>query len=156
MRDALFDIWQLRVEGSVFLDLFAGTGAVGLEAASRGAARVVLVELHPRASSRIRESIEKLAADNVSFSCASLPEGLREIPRPESGFDLVFIDPPYRFRAYGRVLAELLELLAENALVAVEHASTTSLDEIPRELTVLGTRQYGDQALTFLSRTSSS
>ena len=106
VREALFSIWQERLPGARFLDLFAGSGAVGLEALSRGAASVLFVEGDPGALRELERSSQLFPPDRARRWRTRLPAGLGELAeraRREWGpFDLVFADPPYTFTAHAR------------------------------------------------------
>ena len=93
VRETLFNWLGQDLEGWRCLDAFAGSGALGLEAASRGAARVLLVERDPVVAAQLREIAQRLRADCVEVSCADALALLRQLP--PGCFDLVFVDPPY-------------------------------------------------------------
>lgn len=132
------------------LDLFAGTGAIGFEAASRGAARVVAVEADRAIAQTIEAAAEQLGVtDVVSIVAAPVDRALYRIEGP---FDLVYLDPPYASDVPLHVLRLLRErhLLAPEAIVVYEHAARRILPEIPG---YRSTREevYGDVALAFLT-----
>ena len=103
VREALFSIWQGELPESRFLDLFAGSGAVGLEALGRGASAVVLVEGDPRVERAADVNAGSLAAARaVRGYRMRLPAGLAVLREREAPFDLVFADPPVRFPEAGR------------------------------------------------------
>lgn len=107
VRETLFNWLAPTLEGSRCLDLFAGTGALGLEAASRGAAQVCLVERDARALAVLRADVELLGADDtVRVVAADALEWLRS--PPSAPFDLVFLDPPYDAGLLAPALAALL------------------------------------------------
>lgn len=107
VRETLFNWLAPVIEGSRCLDLFAGTGALGLEAASRGAAHVSLVERDPRALAVLRANVGLLAAgDTVQVVAADALPWLRS--PPSAPFDLVFLDPPYDAGLLAPALAALL------------------------------------------------
>lgn len=154
VREALFSIWGDRVRGATVLDLFAASGAVGLEAASRGARRVVCVESDARAMRTLAANIESTAAalgkGLVAGRHLSLPLGLgRLLDSGESPFDLVFADPPYDFSEYPRLLERLPPLLAEDGEAVVEHSSRAPLPERAGSLSRTAERRYGETALSF-------
>ena len=122
VRETLFNWLQPEIHGRRCADLFAGTGVLGFEAASRGARSVTLVEKSPRLAAMLRESQEMLAAGQVSVVNADALEWLAGQP-PES-LDLVFVDPPFDSDLAGRALAGLADsaCLAPGALVYLEHA----------------------------------
>jgi len=150
LREALFDIWQDRIAGARFLDLFAGSGAVGLEAFSRGADSVVFVESDREASRRLRSVCAELAPDTSTVIQANLPEELDRVKRTVgSGFDLIFADPPYDFDAYGELLASLADSLEMGGEVAVEHSVRMELPGSPEGLTRQTIRDYGENRISF-------
>jgi 16S rRNA (guanine966-N2)-methyltransferase len=154
-REALFDILEHGappVRGARFLDLFCGTGAIGLEACSRGAAEVVLVE-HDRAAL-------KLAQANIARVGA--PANLRLLARDASRlgvapypFDLIFLDPPYRSALVSPTLETLAQggWLAANARVVLELGATEDLD-LPAGYTLERERRYGSAKFLFLRHAS--
>jgi 16S rRNA (guanine966-N2)-methyltransferase len=157
-REGLFSSLGGRVEGARVLDLYAGTGAVGIEALSRGAEEAVFVDRSPPAVAAIRANL-----DRTGFSRSgrvTRAEVTRFLERPgasTSGFDLVFLDPPYETGSdeVGAVLARLDagSLLRTLATVALSRASRSSNDVIPLHWTVAKRLSYGDSVITlFRSR----
>lgn len=119
VRESVFNILGQMMDGLAFLDLYAGTGAMGLEAASRGAAPVVLVERDPDACDAIRANISHLGCeDAVTLLCAEVGECLGELVGAGTGFDVVFADPPYSEPA--DAMEALLGELSRGALLAQE------------------------------------
>jgi 16S rRNA (guanine966-N2)-methyltransferase len=114
VRKAVFDICQGQIEGSSFLDLFAGTGAMGLEALSRGASHATFVDRDLQAISSLKENI---AALNVQKECRVIKGDVLLLMKSlKDSFDIIYVDPPY-----GKVsLAALLEVIDRNALVKKE------------------------------------
>ena len=110
LRETLFNVISADVPGSTFLDLFAGSGAVALEALSRGAEAVYAVESHKKAVRVIEENLRSLGIrEGVTVIAAEVSHALRQLGRER--FDLVFIDPPYREHgAYEAVFRQLREL----------------------------------------------
>jgi 16S rRNA (guanine966-N2)-methyltransferase len=149
-REALFSILehgQPPVRGARFLDLFCGTGAVGLEAASRGAAEVVLVDRHAAALALARANLARLGAPpNVSLLAA---DAARLGPARDA-YDLVFLDPPYRSGLATPALAGLLDgWFAPAARIVVELAANDSL-ELPEGYDMEQERRYGAARFVFL------
>jgi 16S rRNA (guanine966-N2)-methyltransferase len=118
VRETLFNWLQSAVPGARALDLFAGTGALGFEAASRGARRVVLVERDPALADSLRASAARLKATTVEVACADALAWLRA-PRTEQ-FDLVFLDPPFALDLWQAAAAGLAPWLAPGAFIYVE------------------------------------
>lgn len=142
-REALFDILEHGkppVRGSRFLDLFAGTGAVGLEACSRGAAEVLMVERDREAARSVRANLKQLREpENVRLL---VRDATRLGPAP-AAFDLVFVDPPYRSGLAAPALAALAQgWLAPGARVIVELAAEEGLD-LPAGYAAEQERRYG-------------
>ena len=150
VKESLFSILIHRLEGSRVLDLFAGTGAIGFEAASRGAARVVSVEAQRDVALAIEEAAKNLGVDDVVTGFPAPAE--RALYRLEGPFDIVYLDPPYADPVPLNVFRLLREraLLAPDALVVYEHAAKRILPDIPG---YRSSREevYGDVALAFLS-----
>ncbi len=150
VKEALFSILMDRIEGAAFLDLFAGTGAIGFEAISRGAASVVCVEAHRETAHAIRDAAAEFGiAKNFTLIAAPVD---RALYRLEGTFDIVFADPPYASELPLQMFRLLLErkLLVDNSLVVFEHSARTILPEIPG---YRGVREevYGDVALAFFT-----
>lgn len=150
LREALFDIWGGRLDGCRFLDLFAGSGAVGLEAASRGAASVRLVEGERRVLTVLARNRRRAGLEGVGELAARLPEELaRRLPAGER-FDLIFVDPPYGFAGLEAVLAGAAPRLAPGGEIAVEHGWREREAVAAPGLRVVDRRRYGDSGLTLL------
>jgi 16S rRNA (guanine966-N2)-methyltransferase len=150
VKESLFSILMHRIEGVSFLDLFAGTGAIGFEAASRGAQRVVSVEAHRETAQAIEEAAAELdVGERVTVVAAPVERALYRIEGP---FDIVYLDPPYGNDVPLQLFRLLLErsLLAPDALVIYEHAAKRILPDIPG---YRATREevYGDVALAFFT-----
>ncbi len=153
LRETLFDVLGPSVEGSTFLDTYAGTGAVGLEALSRGAREVVFIEHHRAASRLIRQNLAELEIDSgyALLTCAVLT-GLERLEREGEHFDVIFLDPPYEeIREYHHTLRQLARgtLLRPSSIVVAEHSRHVELEE--NYLTLHRTRllRHGDAQLAF-------
>jgi len=145
VRQSLFDALGQRMDGLAVLDLYAGTGALALEALSRGAARAVLVENDARACGVIFHNLSALKYDDRSRVVrAEVPEALRQLGGER--FDLVFSDPPYALRAAQPTLEALASnaLLAPGARVVLETDRREPAPTPPLGLTLTDERRYGD------------
>jgi len=122
VRETLFNWLGQRLDGLSCLDLFAGSGALGFEAASRGAARVLMIERNPRAAAQLRSNQAKLArsgnADAIEIVEADALRVATGLPR--GGFDVVFVDPPFGAALTGSALAATLPLLRKDGVLYVE------------------------------------
>jgi 16S rRNA (guanine(966)-N(2))-methyltransferase RsmD len=153
VREALFSIWQDELPGCRFLDLFAGSGAVGLEALGRGAAEVVLVEGDPRVERTLGENARELLGRGGPRSYRMrLPAGLAVLREREAPFDLVFADPPYGYDRLGALLAGAADLLVPGGSLCLEHSTRDEIPPAPPSLGSEGTRVYGESCLTFYRR----
>src|SRR5512134_80828 len=131
VRETLFNWLGQRLEGCVCLDLFAGSGALGFEAASRGAARVVMVESDRVALAALRESRARLEAAEVEIVAG---DALEYLVRAHERFDVVFLDPPFRQNALTALLAKLPPRLQPGARVYLEGAAAVPAAAPWREL----------------------
>jgi 16S rRNA (guanine966-N2)-methyltransferase len=160
VREALFSIWGERIAGARFLDLFAGSGVVGLEAAGRGASAVLAVDADPRAVRIVEKNAGSVGALGVTVRRLVLPAGLARLVAERAGpFDLVFADPPYIFGEYRPLLEAAALLLAADAgaqvsEIVVEHASRTELPAAAGPLERFDLRRYGEGSLSFYRRMS--
>lgn len=152
-REALFSTVEslIELDGARVLDLYAGSGAVGLEAVSRGAARALLIESDPRAVRVLRENAAALGLPGAEVR-AERAEGLAATPAGEA-FDLVFADPPYQLPA-AELAAVLTDLagngwLAPDAAVVIERASRDPEWVWPKPLVPLRSRRYGEATLWY-------
>jgi 16S rRNA (guanine966-N2)-methyltransferase len=148
VREALFSMLG-DLEGSVALDLFAGTGALGIEALSRGAERVVFLERDRASVSSLRSNLQALGllAEEAEVRVGEALSTLRAARGARETYDLVFLDPPYRQAPeLGAELSVLLPaLLAQGARVVLESDRRAPV-ELPLE--VAQTRRYGDTTIT--------
>jgi 16S rRNA (guanine966-N2)-methyltransferase len=152
-REALFNSLGalLEIPGCAVLDLYAGSGAVGLEALSRGAASAVLVESDPAAAATIAANVAALGLPGARLVRRTVERYLVE--PPDEPFDVVFIDPPYAVadEALAAVLARLGDptWLHSGAIVVVERSVRSAAPTWPESLRDLQYKRYGDTALWY-------
>jgi 16S rRNA (guanine966-N2)-methyltransferase len=159
VREALFNILAPRIEGAHFLDLFAGTGANGIEALSRGAESSTFVENNLRSLQTIRRNLEATRLmSRASVRRLDLPTGLYELHEEGTQYDIVFADPPYDLArqnpdAYTTLLDHLYaaQILANDAIVVIEHDSRTALSEKTAHFACTRHARYGETTLSFFS-----
>ena len=130
MRETLFNWLGQRLDGLSCLDLFAGSGALGFEAASRGAARVVRVENDRVVFESLKQSLAAIAARQVELVLGDAFEYLRAAP---GKFDVVFLDPPFRQNALPAALERLAERLAPGGRVYIESPAPLEIQAPWRE-----------------------
>ncbi|MFI9117935.1 16S rRNA (guanine(966)-N(2))-methyltransferase RsmD [Streptomyces bikiniensis] len=149
-REGLFSTWEAlhgTLDGSRVADLYAGSGAVGLEALSRGAAHALLVEADPRAARTIRENVRAIGLPGAELRTGKA-EQIVTGPAPADPYDLVFLDPPYAVEDAG--LREILLTLraegwlSEDALVTVERSTRGGEFGWPAGFEPLRSRRYGE------------
>jgi 16S rRNA (guanine(966)-N(2))-methyltransferase RsmD len=148
LRETLFDILGARVEGALVLDGFAGTGAVGIEALSRGASEVVFVEQDDRAARLIAENLRRCG---VSDGYAIIRADFGRLSRPAGRrlFDLIVLDPPYGGPERDRCLARAASWLAPSGLLVLEHARRREAPSVAGGLVRVRVVEAGDSALSF-------
>jgi 16S rRNA (guanine966-N2)-methyltransferase len=155
LRETLFDVLAPRIEGAVFLDLYAGSGAVGIEALSRGAREAIFVEQADAANRAIRANLAALAIrGGYTLEPRSVVAALRRLAVAGRHADLVFLDPPYAETGeYGVVLnllgGESSSVLAPGALVIAEHEKRRDLEAQYGTLARYRVLKQGDAALSF-------
>ena len=161
VRKSLFDILAGRVDDARCLDLFAGTGAVGLEALSRGAATCLFVDVDPRCTEAIQRNLEKtrLAARGMVL-CQDALGWPAAGPHDWGRYDLIFVDPPYRFwddTEAGPALRRLLDFLpaapalSPGGLVICEHPARLEITTELGRLRRADRREYGQTAVTLMA-----
>jgi 16S rRNA (guanine(966)-N(2))-methyltransferase RsmD len=153
MRETLFDVLGPGVERSTFLDAYAGSGAVGIEALSRGAEEVVFIEHHRASAELIRKNLDALKIDSgVDVMTCSVFAGFERLEAEGARFSYIFLDPPYEeIREYHRALRQLSRssLIRPASLVIAEHSRHVVLED--RYGTLQRTRllRHGDAQLAF-------
>jgi 16S rRNA (guanine(966)-N(2))-methyltransferase RsmD len=164
VRKALFDILAGNVKNARFLDLFSGSGAIGIEAYSRGAGEVVLVENDPACEKAIRQTLEIFSGDREApklfYMHGDVFKVLTRLRAAQKKFDIIFMDPPYgRCDLVKKVLIKVLAyaILTPKSLVIVEHSLR---DRVPKAvvhengcLSATAPRIYGNTALSFYGYT---
>jgi 16S rRNA (guanine(966)-N(2))-methyltransferase RsmD len=151
VREAIFDILGMRIEGASFLDLYAGTGAVGLEALSRGASKVVFVEADRGYAQNISKLIEMWGiagkADIVTKKASAFIKWAEE---NSISFDMIFLDPPYHADEIISILSAIgeLHILNQNGVVIAEHFTKKQLPDNFNRLQRVKDYKYGDTVLS--------
>ena len=150
LRETLFNILAPRVDGSRVLDVFAGTGAVALEALSRGAAAATCIESDRRAAQLIEENATLCGELNRCAIIRDVVERALQRSVPGGPFDIIVLDPPYDYAALENAVRDAGSQRASGGIVVLEHASRVT-PPAPAGLALTRTVKSGDSALTFYS-----
>jgi 16S rRNA (guanine(966)-N(2))-methyltransferase RsmD len=157
LRETLFNVLGPTLDGASVLDAYAGTGAVGLEALSRGAARVTFIERDPRAVTLIRQHVAKCGVDDAAviihddFTRVCAADRHAALGR----FDLVFLDPPYDEGMTDRLLALARTVVTDRGRVVIEHSRRAVTPEAAGGLARRRVVTAGDSALSFYAPAAS-
>ncbi|HXA56208.1 MAG TPA: 16S rRNA (guanine(966)-N(2))-methyltransferase RsmD [Candidatus Acidoferrum sp.] len=153
LRETLFNVLGAAVEDSLFVDLYAGTGAIGIEALSRGAREVVFAEKHAATIRLLRQNLDVLGVSKgVELVAGDALAALERLAARRLVADFVFLDPPYeRVDEYGRVLEfiDASHLLVPTSRVIVEHSVKVEMDERFERIERARLIEQGDAALSF-------
>jgi len=155
VRETLFNWLQNYLPGARCLDLFSGSGALGLEALSRGAASVTFVDQAPEVINQLRSNLNTLKAQNAELIGRSAPEWLQQRPvNEEVRYDLVFMDPPFRKGLAAPVctLLEQRQMLADGALIYLETETELQLEQLPQNWQLYREKQAGQVAYRLFIR----
>jgi len=152
VREALFDILGTSVKETCFLDLFSGTGAVGIEALSRGAKKVIFIEKELKCINIIKENLRKTKnSQNAVVYKIDFLFGLKLLARKKYILDYIFLDPPYNRGLVNISLLEIakLPILRKNGLVIAQHYKKEKIMENLNNLKFYSQRRYGECYLSF-------
>jgi 16S rRNA (guanine966-N2)-methyltransferase len=155
LRETLLNVLAPRIEGATFLDLYAGSGAVGIEALSRGAREAIFVEQAAAAMKAIRANLASLnIRGNYALEPRSVAAALERLAEQGRTVDIVFLDPPYAEAAayeetLGRLGGACRSVLAESAMVIAEHEKRRDLEARSGALERYRVLRQGDAALSF-------
>jgi len=159
VRKAIFDILGGSVEGAKVLDLFSGSGALGLEALSRGAESCVFVDNSRASVKAIKDNLEALGLESTAVAEVVYADSLAAIRRlagESVRFDLIFMDPPY-YKEFAKKSLSLLadcDILTETGVAVIEHSKHDPLPDLNGGLKLLRTARYGDTLVSFYCKTS--
>lgn len=140
VRETLFNWLQQPIVGARCLDLFAGSGALGLEALSRGAAHVTFVDREPQVGRHLSQTLERLGSRDATVV---VEDAQRYLSRPAQPFDIVFLDPPFDSAVLEQVGGRLPAWLAPDAYIYVESPADRSLAMLPAQWRVQRTKRAG-------------
>jgi 16S rRNA (guanine966-N2)-methyltransferase len=152
LRETLFNILGPSVEDSLFIDLYTGTGAIGIEAVSRGAREVFFIDRDPACISLTRQNLESLdIRTGIEVIMSDAERGLEKLAARHLVADFIFFDPPYNDEGYEDLLDYLdaSHLVAPQGIVIAEHSSSLELPERLARLERTRLLEQGDAALSF-------
>jgi 16S rRNA (guanine966-N2)-methyltransferase len=149
VREALFSILAPELEGARFLDLFAGSGAVGLEAVSRGALSATFVESDRRALAVLSRNLSLAPKRSCELVAGDVDRVLLELAAASRRFEVVFADPPYSRLPNEAQVVAMARLLVEGGRLAFEHAARATVPLEAGKFVRIETRRYGLAALSF-------
>lgn len=156
VRKALFDILG-DVKGLSFLELFAGSGAVGLEALSQGAKQVVFVEEDQKCQEAIRKNLFVIGLSGYRVIGLDAIGAIKRLKQNNEKFDIIFLDPPYYRKLAKKTLKTLVsyDILAPNGFIIVQHFKKNSLSNVVGDLKLFKQKRYGDTVLSFYKQLAS-
>ena len=148
IRENMFNILQADIPESRILDLFAGSGALSLEAISRGAASAVLVDSDRKASMIQKQNAVSLRfIDRTRLYCCDWTRAVRTLQEEKQKFDIIFLDPPYAMTDLRTVFTSLIPLMEKESMIVLEHEAGKSVS-VPPEFMIVKDRSWGFCAVT--------
>ncbi|SFM52427.1 16S rRNA (guanine(966)-N(2))-methyltransferase RsmD [Thermodesulforhabdus norvegica] len=150
VRESIFSIIGDRVQGARVLDVFAGTGVLGLEALSRGAVHAVFIERNPRVFSVLKQNIALCNAEKESeVYCLDWLKGVKKLFERGLAFDLIFADPPYDLHLGRRFFENVRELSHPETIVVFERSAGRSIEFEEDKWKLIRVRKYGETVIDF-------
>ena len=151
-KEVIFNVLRNHIEGSLVLDIFSGTGSLGIEALSRGAAKAVFIDNDRNAQKILQDNLSKSDFIEVS-ELITLPvkHGLKKLSNANQKFDLIFADPPYKGDLAKETiqLIEYYDLLGSDGCLTIEHSDKTNLVKASEKYTLQSLRRQGVTQLSF-------
>lgn len=143
VRETLFNWLAPYIQGARCLDLFAGSGALGFEAISRGAATVTMIDREPQIIAALQANAERLKTDQIELLCGEFPSQLQQRLKP--GFDIVFLDPPFQQNLLAACIQWLqkFQLLNQHALIYIEMQKNQTLPDLPLDWEIIKSKTAG-------------
>ena len=151
LRKALFDILKDKVSGSLFLELFCGTGSIGIEAISRNAKGVVFVDKDSDCIKILKDNLSFIPPNTYSILKSDVFEAINILFKNKKIFDIVFLDPPYYKELAKKSLNKLsnCDILSPNGIIVVQHYKKDLIPEKINRLAIFRQEKYGDTILSF-------
>ncbi|MBU5346487.1 16S rRNA (guanine(966)-N(2))-methyltransferase RsmD [Paenibacillus lautus] len=151
VKESIFSMIGPYFEGGALLDLFAGTGGLGIEALSRGMDRAVFIDVEPKSISTIKDNLKAARLeDSAEVYRNDAGRALKALEKRGYSFDLVFLDPPYRFKNGDELMLDMAErgLLQDSAVVVLEYESSYNYPEKFGDFCCFRTAKYGETAIS--------
>lgn len=152
VRESIFDVLSnlIDFESAIILDLFAGTGMLGIEALSRGATHLTFVDKSKQAIAFIKNSLEKLGIAKEYYNVVN-SDAVKFIEKEQSQFDIIFLDPPYASGIYNDIFLAVSsqDILKTNGIIVSERGKSPGV-AIPEEFHLITTKSFGDTLVDFL------
>ena len=155
VREAIFDVIGVKIVGAEFLDLFSGTGAMGIEAISRGAQGATFVEIDKQAIALIKENLKKIKQNEIiniiKMDCL---QALKLLNLNKKKFDIIFLDPPYCKDCISIILQKIdnSNILLEGALIIIQHPVRKKIKEDFKKFSLFKGKKYGNTRITILKK----
>ncbi len=152
VKESLFNMLGTRVYDSEFLDLFAGTGGIGIEAYSRGAAKIVFIDESTKSIQVLKGNLEKLKVEQrVEVYNTDYVNAIHKLSQEGRGFDIIFVDPPYLKGFAQNALSHISDkgILKEEGMVIIEHDIQDDMPEAAGSLQLQRQKKYGNTMLSF-------
>ncbi len=151
VKQSLFDILMYDIGGARFLDLFAGSGAVGIEALSRGAKESIFVDANGKCANLIKKNLNELGLRNSIVLLSDSFKAVESFRQQREKFDLIFIDPPYEKDLIKKSLKVLEDndILTEKGYIIIKRHKKEAIETV---LKIFDERRYGDTILTFIRK----
>lgn len=154
IKETLFNMIAFDIPDCRFLDLFSGSGAIGIESLSRGAEKAVFVDQGEKALACIRGNLEKTKLmSNAKVMAMSVSQAINQLGKNKEQFDIIFLDPPYALEGIEQILQEIEtnKLLSEEGYIILERSSN-SIVKLPQDLVLWKEKQYRTTTLSFIKR----
>ncbi|MDD4202897.1 MAG: 16S rRNA (guanine(966)-N(2))-methyltransferase RsmD [Candidatus Omnitrophica bacterium] len=153
VKEAIFNILKDEdLTGAKVLDLFAGSGSLGLEAVSRGAAKAVFIDSDPKSFATIRKNIKSLACEDITeVFRTDFDTAIKKLHRNGYVFDIIFLDPPYYKDLPKKALLKMCQydILSPYNIIIIEHSKRDLIPESLDKINLLLTKKYGDTFVSF-------
>lgn len=143
IKESIFSIIQLKIENAIVLDLFAGSGSLGIEALSRGAKECVFVEKDSQACKILLKNLNKLEIKNYTLIQANYLIALKKLNKK---FDLIFLDPPYKYNLTNEI-EQLKLIMNKDSIIVYEHEIDLNIN-----YQIIKQKQYGSKKISFLKK----